>query len=265
MKAKVSMLMGMSLWAFSPATAAELVRIHVGQPLARFSMLQPGAHRYLRYTVGPDGQRNAVDIWERRISFAPAPDGKAGMHIVQRWDEVGSKTVLTQDSWFDRGTFKPITHIRHVEKDGKSQLGGYRFAAGKVVGMPDLPDNLRRDFVMLMPEPSYNFEYDMELLQALPLAAGRTFDIPFYDAGIDPKPDRYRFKVAGSSKVRDWDNRLIDCWLVTADYHTGKVVSRFWFDKASQVLVREEAMQPDGKLLVKALLPPESADLKAPS
>ena len=218
---------------------ADTVQLAVGQPLPRVGQLQPGTHRYIRYTINSDGSRSIVDIWQRRLSFEI--DQKLGpvIHLVQRWDEVGGKVVLIQDSYVHRSTFAPITHIRHVERDGKTQIGGYRFVSGKVIGMGELPDNGRKDFVMAMPEASYNFEYDMELLQALPLAQGRVFDIPFYDAGVDPKPDRYRYVVAGDAQIASWDGAVVDCWLVTADYNTGKTKSRFglrkrarsWFEK----------------------------------
>ena len=254
---RFAILITMALVGVQFVASAETIRVHVGEPPARMRLLKPGVHRYLRYNVKPDGSRSVVDIWERRISLE---DQGRSLHIVQRWDEADGKAVLIQDSIFDARNFAPSTHIRHIEQGGKTSIGGYLFASGKVVGMPDLADNSRKDFLMPMPEASFNFEYDMELLQTLPLASGKTFDIPFYDAGIDKKPDRWAFVVAGSALIVDWTGRPIDCWVVTADYHTGKVASRFWFAKQGQVLVREEAQQDDGSLLVKTLLPPESAD-----
>jgi hypothetical protein len=257
MKAVVLLLAGLAL---AQPARADTLRLKVGEPLARFDRLQSGAHRYLRYTIAPDGTRKAIDIWQRAVSFAPpAPGRPISLHIVQRWDEVEDKVVLIQDSWFDSKTFKPQTHIRHLERDGKTTLGGYRFTDTQVVGMADLADNSRKDFVMPLPEPSYNFEYDMEFLQTLPLTAGRTFNIPFYDAGVD-KPGRYNFVVAGSAVIAGPDGKPVDCWLVTADYNTGKIASRFWFAKSTQVLIREEAPQDGGATLVKTLLPPESGD-----
>ena len=236
--------------------------IHVGDGTVDTKRLNPGSHRYLRYTV-KDGRRIAQDIWNRTVSFE-MKDGRRLLHITQRWDEAnappGTGSALEQDSWFEPSTFRPITHVRTVTKaDGKT-VAGYEFKADGAVGMKDLAGNTRRDFAIAYAEWPFNFEYDMELLQTLPLRAGFDANIPFYDAGIDKKSDRYDFKVAGSNSFTGWDGRMVDCWLVTADYNSGVIKSRFWFDKRTYLLVREEASLPDGGLLVKTLLPPEAAD-----
>ena len=148
--------------------------------------------------------------------------------------------------------------MRRVQRDGATTVGGYRFVAGKVVGMTDLADNGRADFSEAMPEAHYNFELDMEFLRTLPMAEGRTFDIPFYDPGRG-KPARYRFVVEGADRIAGPDGKPVDCWLVTADYNSGQLKARYWFAKANQVMVRGEQAMPDGGVMVKALLPPESA------
>jgi hypothetical protein len=253
-------MLGLLAIASLPCVAepADITRVNVGEPLKRFHLIESGAHRYLRYKV-KDGKRSAVDIWSRVIRFEQQ-DGQHRLHILQRWDEVSSEPLsVVQDSWFELGTFRPLTHVRTVDRAGKLQIGGYRFAADKIVGLDDLPDNQRKDFSVASPEPAFNFEYDMEFLQALPLKSGYSASIPFYDPGREP-PARYTFRVAGSDRLAAPDGRSIDCWVVTADYNTGKVISRFWLSKRTQVVLHEEQDQPDGSVLIKTLLNLESAD-----
>ena len=259
---KKSFLSFLALGVIAASSAyADTVRLSVGRKLERFSDLTPGAHRYMRYLVNKDGSRQPVDIWDREVSFGPKPDGSGlGMHIHQRWDRADKSSVLIQDSWFDAGTFRPLTHVRDTEKGGVRTLWGFRFTNDAILGLRSLAGNQRADFSMPQREPHYNFEYDMELLQTLPMAAGRTFDIPFYDAGIDSKPDRYKFVVAGSDRLIGPEGKPIDCWLVTADYNTGNVQSRFWFAKKGQLMLREEEPMDDGRILFKVLLPPEPGD-----
>lgn len=243
------------------AEATGTVGQSVGVPLPRFKLLEPGVHRYLRYKVsGP--KRTAVDIWTRTVTFEPQ-DGKRLMHIVMRWDEVaGPAEYLEQDSWFELESFRPLTHVRRLKRRevDKPEIGGYRFLPDRIVGMHELPDNLRKDFAIASSEAAYNFEYDMEFLQALPLATGYSASIPFYDPGDAQTPTaRYTFKVAGSDRIAGPDGRAMECWLVTADYNSGKIQSRFWFDKKTQIMIREEQPQSDGSVLIKTLLPPEAA------
>ena len=249
------------------AETSEPVKQTVGTPLARFSLLEPGVHRYVRYTV-TGSKRSAIDIWTRTISFEPR-DGRRAMHIAMRWDEVGGAVAfLEQDSWFDVDSFRPQTHVRRLQRTGsdKFEVGGYRFLPDKIVGMTELPENLRKDFTIASSEPAYNFEYDMEFLQALPLGKGYSVSIPFYDPGDSQTPTaRYTFKVAGSDRIRGADGPAYECWLVTADYNTDRIRSRFWFDKKTQVMVREEQVQDDGSILIKSLLAPESADVAGTS
>lgn len=245
----------------SPALGSTVVRVAVGDPLAHADTLTPAVRRYVRYLVKPDGQRQLVDLWQRRIETAPlAGHGGRALHMTQRWDEVRDGAVLIQDSWFDAATLAPISHVRRLTKAGVTTVKGYRFGADAVTAMADLPGAINTDFRMPLPERSFNFEYDMELFEALPLAAGMVFEIPFYDAGIDKEPARYRFAVAGSATITGSDGGPVDCWVLTGDYRTGKVTNRFWITKDGHVLVREEGPGWDGGTLVKALLPAESGE-----
>jgi hypothetical protein len=256
--------LGVGLAAYGGAHAETQV-VRVGPPPARMDLLKAGSHRYLRYEV-KGGRRVAHDIWDRTIAFEQK-DGRRLLHITQRWDEVnaapGATTAIEQDSWFEPQSFRPLTHIRRVFVGPKVTVSGYAFLADKAVGLADLADNSRKDFALAYDETPFNFEYDMELIQTLPLRAGYAASIVFYDAGIDKKADRYTFKVAGSDRIEGWDGRSVDCWLVTADYNTRTVQSRWWVDKASQLVLREESRRDDGAMFIKTLLPPESADAAA--
>lgn len=237
---------------------AETAQLNVGQALARADLLKPGVHRYLRYTV-KDGQRATRDIWSRHVVYEQV-DGKRQLRITQRWDAVGEKPSLRlQDSRFEAGTFRPLMHIDEATREGKTRKAGYRYSGNDVIGIADMPDNDKKDFAATSSEPAYNFETDIEFLQTLPLAAGYTVSIPFYDPGLSPAA-RYVFKVAGEGQVAGADGRTIDCWIVTTDYNRPGYESRFWFAKQSQVMIRQESPMPDGGLLVKTLLPPEAGD-----
>lgn len=241
--------------------AQSVTRLVVGDRLARLDALQHGVRRYVRYLVKPDGGRQLIDLWQRQIETATLPGGRGpALHMTQRWDEARDGAVLIQDSWFDASTLAPITHVRRFTRDGKTTVKGYRFGEEAVTALPGLADAVNADFRVETSERSFNFKYDMELFETLPLAAGAVFDIPFYDAGIDKTPARYRFSVEGSAVIAGWDGQPVECWVLTGDYRTGKVMNRFWISKRGHVLVREEGVGSDGIRMVKTLLPPEGDD-----
>jgi hypothetical protein len=224
---------------------AAVTPVPVGQPLARFANIKPGVHRYLRFRQVGDTIRVA-DVWTREVRFEDQ-DGQRRLHIVQHWDGVGPTPSDRQlDSWFEVGTFRPLTHIRRSQKDGVAKVEGFAFKPDKIVGLKDLPDNAAKDFEVASPQPSFNFETDMEFIQALPLAAGYEASIVFTHPGGGP-PAAYVFKVAGSEVLDLPGGGKVDCWVVTADYnHPEMPVTRFWFAKGSQVMIKQISTMPDG-------------------
>jgi hypothetical protein len=231
--------------AAASTAGAAITPVLVGQPLARFANIKPGVHRYLRFRQAGDTVRVA-DVWTREVRFEDR-DGQRRLHIVQHWDGAGATPSDRQlDSWFEVGTFRPLTHIRRTQKDGVAKVEGYDFKPDRIVGLKDLPDNAAKDFEVASPQPSFNFETDMEFIQALPLAAGYEASIVFTHPGGGP-PAAYLFKVVRSEVLDLPGGGKVDCWVVTADYnHPEMPVTRFWFAKGSQVMIKQLSPLPDG-------------------
>jgi len=234
------------------SSQAAVQNVDVGAPLPRFSLIKPGTHHYLRYMRTADGGNLPADIWTREVRFEER-DGKQRLHIVQRWDGPPSApSVKRIDSWFETATFRPLSHVRISEKDGKRVAEGFVFAPSRVSGMQDLADNTQKTLSVASSEPTFNFETDIEFLQALPLAEGYEASISFYHPG-GPPPQRYSFKVAGSETIAG-PAGPVDCWVVRTDYNQPGADSTFWFAKSSQLMVRQESAPRDGKVLVKTLI-----------
>ena len=231
---------------------AAVTAVPVGAPLARFDKIKPGVHRYLRYkqageTITP------VDIWTREIRFEPR-DGQARLRIVQHWDSATTPAAKTLDSWFEVGTFAPISHVRRSTKDGQTKVEAYAFTAERVTGLADVADNAAKAYDVAAPQRTFNFETDMELLQALPLKDGFEASINFlHPGGGDPAP--YLFRVTGSEVLTTPAGGRIDCWVMTTDYNRPDFpATRFWLAKDSQVMVKVVSPLPDGSAVVKVLL-----------
>lgn len=233
--------------ACAAANAAPTL-IELGKPLPRFDLLKASTHHYLRFMQSGDSNVPA-DIWTRTVRFE-----QGGVHITQRWDGAAPPSTRLLDSWFDRDTLRPRSHQRVSERDGKKTVEGFVFAADNISGMADLADNTQKNFTAASPEPTFNFETDIETLQTLPLAPGYEASINFYHPGGSTPPQRYTFKVTGSAVIAG-PAGPVDCWVVTTDYNRPEMpVSTFWFAKGSQLMVRQEAQMPGGKKLIKALI-----------
>ncbi|MCC2972286.1 DUF3108 domain-containing protein [Massilia sp. IC2-476] len=232
---------------------AAVQNVDVGTPLPRFALLKPGTHHYLRFMRTPGGANQPIDIWAREIRFEER-DGKKLMRIVQRWDGVlPTPSVRTYDSWFETGSFRPLSHERISERDGKRVVEGFVFAPDKITGMRELADNTQKDLNVASSEPTYNFETDIEVLQALPLAEGFDARINFYHPGGSAPPQRYSFRVTGSATIAG-PAGPVDCWVLKTDYNRPGNESTFWFAKGSQLMLRQESPLPDGRVMVKTLI-----------
>jgi hypothetical protein len=188
----------------SPATAAPAVphRLEVGERLPDVRFLAPRRRVYLRYELH-DANRRAVDIWLREVTL-DTTGAQPVLHIVQRWVGAGAQPyTLDQDSSFAPDTLRPIRHERTLVRDGKSTHRGFEFTAQHVTGDPDPRTPEAGPLDVSTTEPVYNFETDIELLEALPLKRGYQVSIPFYDPGREP-PARYRFASPANRTSLAW-------------------------------------------------------------
>jgi hypothetical protein len=227
--------------------------VKVGQALPRFEKLKPGVRRYLRHRE-MNGVVRSIDIWTREVRFEER-EGKPLLRIVQQWTGPASAPhTLRLDSWFERGTFRPITHERFYERAEEKRNEGFRFLADKIGPLETTPGNVHKKFEMASPEATFNFETDMEFLQTLALAPGYEASIRFYHPG-GPAPAAYIFKVAGAERLAGPGGEPIDCWLVTTDYNVPSAKpARFWVSKKDQIVLKVEQVSADGSKTVKTLL-----------
>jgi hypothetical protein len=247
------MLLPILLAGLALSSQAAVQSIEVGTPLPRPDLLKPGIHHYLRYIKTADGGSSPVDIWTREVRFDER-GGKRQLHIVQRWDGVvPGPSTRRFDSWFDAATFRPLTHERITDKDGKRVVEGFVFAPDRISGMQDLADNTQKALSVASSEPTFNFETDIELLQMLAFAEGYEARINFYHPGSQSPPQRYSFKVTGSASIPG-PAGPVDCWVVRTDYNQPGAEATMWFAKGTQLMVRQESAGPGGKMLVKTLI-----------
>ncbi|MET3978588.1 hypothetical protein ABIB62_001157 [Mucilaginibacter sp. UYP25] len=139
--------------------------------------------------------------------------------------------------------FAPIYHAEKV--GGKNRA--YNWDADKIKGADTVANNMNKDFSLDFTSPNFNWNLDMETFQMLPLAAGKTFAINFYDAGIG-KPDYIIYKVIGSEVIMTMDNQKVDCWKLfnESDYKGQHATETFWISKKGHEFIKEEDAFPGG-------------------
>lgn len=245
--------------SFAVPAYADEIALRAGEPLARADLLKSGTQRYVRYLL-KDGRRNPLDTWTRTITFEQL-DGRPVVRIAQQWDGGGpTPTQRLEESVLEARTMRPLSQSRTLTSGGKTKSYAYLFGVSGVTGDPSVADNAAAGFSKPLSAPVYDFVPDIEWFRQLPMRAGRTFVADLYDPGSG-EPGRYRFVVAGSARIAGPDGRPIDCWLVTTDYnHPERGLSRYWFAKSNQYLVRQEADAGEHGRVVKLLLPAEADD-----
>jgi hypothetical protein len=77
---------------------------------------------------------------------------------------------------------KDFSPVYHTETIG-GKVGAYNWDADKIKGADTVALNTKKDFALNFTEPNFNWNQDIETFEMMPLAAGKTFAINFYDAG----------------------------------------------------------------------------------
>jgi hypothetical protein len=83
---------------------------------------------------------------------------------------------------------------------------------------------------------SFNWELDLEILGALPLADNKQFDICFYHPASKTPPQYYRYWVDRSETIK-LNSQEMDCWVVKVVYSNYQS-SEFWIDKSTYTLLQ---------------------------
>ena len=203
--------------------------------------LKPGMRQYLVYFQQEKKTKNMnFSLWLRN-SRIETRNGEKVFVTSQHWysnDTTGYRTVYSVNRASD---FLPIYHSETV--NGKNKA--FNWGTNKVTGADTVAANTQKAFSLDFTAPCFNWNLDIETFEMLPLAAGKTFAINFYDAGFG-KPEYIIYKVTGSELIATMDNQKVDCWkLLNESDHNGRHFTQtFWISKKGHEFIKEEdAMQ----------------------
>jgi len=201
------------------------------------SVLKPGLQQYLIYIQlfnKPKSLR--FSYWMRDIQLENRNNEKV-FAITQHWysnDSVNYRSIYSLNKAAD---FAPIYHAETVN----DKIKAYNWYDDKITGADSVAQNLQNGFSLDFKTPNFNWNLDIETLEMLPLAAGKTFAINFYDAGLNP-PAYVLYKVTGSEVITTLDNAHTDCWklFTESDYNGYHYSETYWISKKEHEFLKEE-------------------------
>lgn len=201
------------------------------------AFLKPGVKQYLVYFQVPS-RSNWLDLslWVREIEKT-SRNNEPVFRITQHWYGSDTARYLESLSYNSVADFSPLYHAQ--TRGGEQQA--YRWTASGISGDTATVNNKAADFKLAFDRPNYNWNLDIETFEMLPLKAGKTFAIRFYDAGLEP-PAYVTYKVTGSEVLQTLNNQPVDCWklFTEGDSPRGHYSQTFWISKAGHELLKEE-------------------------
>ena len=88
---------------------------------------------------------------------------------------------------------------------------------------------------------SYNLNWhsDLFVFTRLPYKANRSFRINFFDPGFG-KPSEEIYSVTGSDVLLTAAGKNINCWVMERKGKTAGSYQKFWIDKKTRIVLKEE-------------------------
>ena len=225
------------LTVFISAAHAQIDTIRLKDKRLNTSVLKPALNQYLVYFQMPKSPKTLRFWYWLRDVKSGSKNGEKVFIISQHWYGADTNAYRRAYSINKASDFAPVYFSETV----RGKTGAYNWNNDKITGADSIAGNDKKGFALDFKEPNFNWNLDIETFEMLPFAAGKTFAINFYDAGLDP-PKYYLYKVEGSEILATLNNEKVDCWkLSTAgDSPNGHYTQTFWISKKEHEFLKEE-------------------------
>ncbi|MEJ8801601.1 DUF3108 domain-containing protein [Pontibacter sp. H249] len=213
---------------------AQIDTVRITAKDIRIKQVKPGTRQYLvtmQTPTAPTVLRQS--LWNRNVSFENYR-GKERLIVRQNWigtDTLSNRSILTICE-------KDFTPIYQTSTSARG-TAAFNFEKDRIVGADSVQNNGFKGFTMPSPEPTFDWELDMEFFESLPLKANTVFMINFYHPGSRTGPQYYAYKVVGSQKLETVNNASTDCWMLRIDYSSTNYAI-FWISKESNEVLKME-------------------------
>jgi hypothetical protein len=209
--------------------------LHIAQNPLQTKWIRPGKNTYLVFFEDSAGRKTRLSLMDRTISF-DKKEGKDIIVIDQDWtsgDTSGLRKVL---SYVDRKSFAPIYHYTWASKPG---VQAFQFKENTIAGVDTVAASTNKTFNISAPEPTLNWELDLETFSTLPYKDNVNFAIPFYHPGGRSAPQFYLYRVSGSEQLTLLNGQKEDCWTLHIRYdEAGTNQATFYISKKTRDVLK---------------------------
>ncbi|MBF9220435.1 DUF3108 domain-containing protein [Hymenobacter ruricola] len=225
-----------------PAAAQTADTIRLTDHRLQTARLRTGTRQYLVYYQSPAKPKSlGFWLWRREVQ-ATTHQGEAAFRITQHWYGSDTTSYREVSSLLRAADFAPLYHAETV----KGQRKAYNWSATSIAGADSVAGNQATAFKLAFRQPCFNWNLDIETFELLPLAAGKRFVIPFYDAG-QGLPTYVAYTVTGREVLAVPGGRPVACWKLVTEGHTPTNVpytQTFWLSQKNHEFLKEEDQMP---------------------
>lgn len=204
--------------AINYATAQRQDTIKITEQNVSLKFIKPSTNRYLVYfKMSENAPRTLVQFWTRTIDTGTINGNKA-LVVRQVWEDKDS-IMHTTNSFVNASTFQTLSHESWWKGRGssyynllnkKASIDGIELSDADTAKKRKMPwEAFKKSWDMY----SLNWHLDLEVFSLLPYKLNTTFLIPYYDPGFSAPKD-VAYTVIGTSEIKGYDNKPIDCWLL---------------------------------------------------
>ena len=238
--------------AVQPSSGVGSLRVSVGDPVMRVSVLRPYTNRWRVSLHGKDGKLLAeTAVWTDELT-AVRVNGASCFQRTQiaTFSKDGAVVGKTETvNVFDAKTMAPVsrTFTRHASVPGQAEETRVQFKGGAVRFHRTL-NGKEESSAADLPQAAFDFYGGMYgiLIAPLPLREGLRFSLPSVGETA-PTLSWVDFTVVGREDVDAGPRGRLKAWLVEADTESGPM--KFWITNRAPYIIRLEYTMKDNGLL----------------
>lgn len=206
----------------------------------RYDGIKYGKASYLVYNKktkdSPAEGMYMVNLQVASIKYKQQP----AIEISQQWD--GRDTIIHR-AYTVLNSTDFSTRLHQTSWKGLRYSTSFDFDTRKVSFEGSVADSNKLKIVSDFDESfaSYNLNWhsDLFVFTRLPYKANRSFRIKFFDPGFG-KPSEEIYSVTGSDVLLTTAGKNIDCWVMERKGKTAGSYQKFWIDKETRIVLKEE-------------------------